>query len=118
MSCVQEHNICRKRGDTHPEVFQLKQNGVAVDITGDTFRLTVATRPDPPDNSFQVFQLTGSILVAASGTFQFTPNTTQADQNPGTYYYDVQWIENTSGQIRTILAGTWTFEQDITKETT
>lgn len=113
MACVAEYNVCRRRGDTHAEVFQLKLNGVAHDITGDSFLLSVATIPDPPDDTTELFQLVGTLVTPATGIFSFAPAANQP-VDPGVYFYDIQWTDS-GGEIRTVLVGTWTVEQDITK---
>lgn len=113
MSCVPEHDICRARGDTHAEVFQLKVNGVAADITGDTLLLTVDPSDAPPDASNNLFQLTATLVTPASGIFSFAPSALQADQEPAEYFYDIQW--DNGAEKRTILRGKFTFVQDITK---
>lgn len=113
MSCAAEYNICRSRGDTHPEIFQVKVNGVAVDITGDTFLLTVDPSPTPPDNVNNLFQIAGVLVTPAQGIVSFTPSLLQADQTPGVYFYDIQWTNGS--EVRTILRGQWEVVQDITK---
>ena len=112
MSCVPQFDVCRKRGDTFAEVFQLKVNGAAQDITGDTLLLTVNRDREPADTVNQLFQLTGTHVDDAAGIFSFSPSAVQP-VDPGTYYYDVQWDDGV--QKRTILQGKWTVEQDITK---
>jgi len=117
MSCsVTEENICRKRGDTWPfQITITDTDGVAIDITGDTFLLTVDPSPTPPDATNNLFQLAGVITDAPNGVVEFTLTPSQADQTPATYYYDVQQTEAVSGDIRTILQGEWEVRQDITK---
>ena len=115
MSCVPEYEICRTRGDTKAELFQLKVNGVAVDISGDSFMLTVDPAPDPPDNTTKLFDIAGVLVTPASGIFSFAPSTIQPT-TPGDYYYDIQWTDSSdSSRVKTILKGKYTVEQDITK---
>lgn len=110
MSCVPQHDICRKRGDTYAETFQLKINGVAQDITGDTLLLTVNRDEAPADTTNQLFQLTATHV--AFGIFAFAPSAVQP-ADPGSYFYDIQWSDG--GVLRTILRGKYIVEQDITK---
>lgn len=115
MACVPEVKICRTRGDTFPfDIFLKDAAGVAIDVTGSTFLLSVNTLSDPPDISTQLFQLVGAIVApGTNGQVRFTPTTPDANQTPGTYFYDIQWTAGSS--IRTILRGEWEVEQDITK---
>jgi hypothetical protein len=115
VACVPEYTFCRVRGDTFPFRLTLTANDLPIDITGSTFLFTVNSLSDPPDISTQIFQIAGVIVGApANGVVEFTPTTLNADQVPADYYFDVQWT-NATLAIRTILKGTWTVEQDITK---
>ena len=117
MACnITEVNICRKRGDTFPFQLTIKdEDGVAIDITGDTFLLTVDPSPAPTDAVNNLFQLAGVITDAPNGVVEFTPGAVEADQDPSVYFYDVQQTEAITGDIRTILYGQWEVVQDITK---
>lgn len=107
--------IERYRGDTFANVFQVKDSlGDPVDITSYTFKLTVSSLRSPGDDSTQLFQLTGVLVQPLSGTVKFAPNGTQANQLPGTYYYDIQMTDS-EGAIQTIAAGKYIIRQDITK---
>jgi hypothetical protein len=120
MACTTEINLCaRARGDTYAIVVQLTDGDVAgnppIDITGWSFLLTVDPSPDPADALSNLFQLVGTIVDAPNGKVRFGPlSAPQADQEPGTYYYDVQ-ATNTVPEIRTVLRGEWPVVQDITK---
>ena len=108
-------NITRTRGDTFPMQFTLKDSsGTAIDITGFSFLMTVDPSAAPSDATGNLFQLTGTITDAVNGVFQFPISAMQADQTPGEYFHDVQ-MTDAGGFIRTIVTGTFTFEQDITK---
>lgn len=106
--------ITRYRGDTAPDQFTVQRDGVAVDITGCTFKLTVNSEQNPVDITNQLFQLTGTITNAALGQVEFSPTALQADQLPGRYFYDVQ-MTDTGGGIRTATKGSYRFKEDITK---
>jgi hypothetical protein len=109
---VTEYDVCRKRGDTFAELFQLKVNGAAQDITGDDILLTVNSDRYPADTTNELFQVIATHVDDANGIFSVAPGAGQP-ADPGTYYYDIQWDDGS--QIRTILQGKWTVEQDITK---
>lgn len=106
--------IVRARGDTFPFTFTVQDSdGVAVNITGYSFTLTVDPGQNPTDATDNVFALTGSVTDAAAGVVQFEPNATQAD-NLGGFYADLEQTDG-AGKLRTIGKGTWTFVQDISK---
>lgn len=108
-------NIERYRGDTVPDQFTIKDSaGAVVNITGFTFLLSVNTEAKPTDVTNQVYQLTGTITDAPNGKVEFAPNASEADQTPGTYYYDVQMIDGASAKS-TIVIGKYKYIQDITK---
>lgn len=115
MACPQEQDICRKRGDTNPFTLTIKDgDGNAIDISLYAFVLTVDPSPDPADASENLFQLSGTIVDGPNGIVSFEPTTLQADQEPDTYFYDVQMTDDAS-KIRTILQGEFEISQDITK---
>jgi hypothetical protein len=104
------------RGDSYPLAFTLKNagTGTAVDLTGCTLLLTVDTLADPPDDTTQVFQLTGELDAdPTTGKVYFTPDTTDT-ATVGTYYYDVQ-LTDADSNIRTVVKSTLTISMDITK---
>jgi hypothetical protein len=107
--------IERRRGDTIPDVFMIKN--AAGDITGYTIKFTLDTRKAPTDETTQLVQITATIVDGPTGHCIVPWNTTQADQDPATYYYDLQLID-TDGYIQTPYVDTYKFTQDINKDTT
>jgi hypothetical protein len=118
MACVTEPttiDFCRRRGDTYTITFTVTDAaGDPIDIQGYSFLLTVDPSPDPPDDTNNLFQIAGVIVEAGDGVFSMTPTLADSDQEPDTYYYDLQQTDAASA-IRTIAAGQWTVVQDITK---
>ena len=107
-------DICVSRGDSPVIPVTVEDDaGAAINITGGTFLLTVDPSSKPTDASNLVFSVAGVILIAVDGTLTFSPTTTDTDQVPGTYFYDVQMI--LAGSTRTILKGKFEIQQDITK---
>ena len=107
--------IIRKRGDTYANEFIIKDSaGTVIDITGYSFTLTVDPQKNPTDDSNNLFQLAGNITDGPNGAVEFAPSAVQADQEPGTYYYDLQ-MTDLSGAIRTVALDKYKFVQDITK---
>lgn len=109
-------DITRKRGDTYAEEWQIKsrRTGAAIDITGWTGKLTVTTIAEPPDATTKLFDIVGVITDAVKGQMEFAPTIANADQTPGTYYYDVELID-TDSRKWTYDEGLWVVEQDRTK---
>lgn len=108
-------NIERKRGDTYADEFIIKSASTTLplNITGYTFTLTLDPSKEPADASSNVYALAGTILDAANGRVEFAPNALQANQL-GAFYYDVQMVDG-AGRKRTVVAGKYTYKQDITK---
>ena len=107
--------ITRYRGDTVADEFVITDDtGAVIDITGFTFLMTISTIKAPPDDTTEVYQLTGTIEDAPNGLVSFAPNATQANQPPAKYFYDVQMIDG-GGKIRTLVLDSYTYRQDITK---
>lgn len=114
MSLPTNLDISRKRGDTKPFNFTIKDaNGADQALAGFVFYLTVNSEKAPTNTDNQQFQLEGT--TSAAGSFSFAPTTDDVDL-VGMYYYDVQIIDG-DGVIYTVYEGKMTFVQDITKET-
>lgn len=109
--------VTRYRGDTVADRFTINDaDGNAVDLTGFTVVLALDSRERPDDVSTQVYELTGTLITPASGIVDFQPSTLQADQEPGTYYYDIQ-LKDGSNNIETVDTGQYQYLQDIGKST-
>lgn len=107
--------ISRYRGDTVPDQITVVDTaGVAVNVTGYSFLLTVNKNKDPSSTAGQLFQVAGVIISGPAGTVKFTPSAVQTDQTPGKYYYDIQMTDG-GGLIRTIISGNYVIKQDVTK---
>ncbi|KKL24310.1 hypothetical protein LCGC14_2416630, partial [marine sediment metagenome] len=68
------------RKDTATLSFQVKEDGVALDITGLTFKLAV--KEGMADTAYKVGPLDGTIDDAATGRFSFAFTTVETDQAP------------------------------------
>ncbi len=106
-------DITRHRGDTRRIQRTVKIDGVATNITGWTFMLTINREEDPDDTSEEVAQIAGVIVVAGDGTVKFTPNLADVDW-VGVYFYDIEAVD-ADGGVSTLDKGRWTHPQDITK---
>lgn len=106
--------ITRYRGDTAPISGNAFINGVALDISGCSFVLTVDPSKTPADATANLFSTTGSIVDALTGELEFPLTDEQADQTPGTYYFDIQLVDG-AGKKRTITLDKYIIKQDISK---
>jgi len=106
-------NLLRSRGDTDPINFKLsnKKTKKPIDITSDSFTLSVSDEEFPIDANY-LFQSTGAILDGFKGSVSFPVIEAVANELGGKYY-DVQ--RTYGGVIKTIIRGQIQFEQDITK---
>ncbi len=105
----------RTRGDTYADQFTIGNSttGSPVNLAGCTVTLTVNTVRNPIDISTQVYQLVGVSDDPASGIVNFAPTAEQANLN-GLHYFDIQ-LTDSNGVIRTLVKGTYSYTQDITK---
>lgn len=105
--------IERKRGDTAPDVVNISLAG---GIAGFTYAMTVNRVKNPTDTAQQVATMAGTIMSSDpnGGAVSFPWTSLQADQAPGTYWYDVQQTD-TAGKVKTIAKNKYRFYQDITK---
>ena len=108
--------IIRYRGDTTPIDITVKdpKTKKEVDITGATFLLTVNSLENPPDDTTQLFQSTGTIVDdPVNGQVTFPIDAPAGDQTPADYYYDIQ-MTSPSG-VKTIVKDVYKVIQDVTK---
>lgn len=110
-------NLDRRRGDTKAFQFTIDEDGADLDITGHTFLMTVNVDVDPTDPPVtpDEWQLTASLVAPnTDGKFKFQPSAPNMDLEPGVFFYDIQ-MTDPGGEITTVIAGTLTITQDITK---
>ena len=106
--------ICWGRGDSSAKGFIIQDSaGVAIDITGFTFKLTVNSEKDPSDATNEKFSIVGAITDAPNGKVAFSPTVTDTDITPDTYFYDIE--QTAGGAISTLIIGKALIIQDITK---
>lgn len=109
--------VTRYRGDTVAERFQLvDQSGLAIDITDRTFVLSVNALENPTDSDPDLYELTGEIVEATAGTYEFPLSVGQADSAAGSYFFNIKMTFNPDGTgnvIKTVGGGTWDIVQGI-----
>ena len=107
--------ICWGRGDTKAKGFAIQTSaGVARNITGSTFKLTVNSEKDPPTTANEQFTINGVITDAVAGEVGFAPAVGDTDITPDTYFYDIQETDP-SGADDTLIKAKALIVQDITK---
>jgi hypothetical protein len=107
--------ICWGRGDSDAKGFIVQDDaGVAVNITGFSFKLTVNSEKNPTDMTNEQFSLSGVITDAVNGKVAFSPTTANTDITPTTYFYDIEQTD-TGGAIKTLIKAKCKIIQDLTK---
>ena len=107
--------ICWGRGDSSAKGFIVQTSaGVAIDITGFTFKLTVNSEKDPTTVGNQQFTIVGVLTDATNGKVAFSPLIADTDIAPGTYFYDIEQTDD-GGGISTLIIGKAIIIQDISK---
>lgn len=114
MSEILGSELFRRRGDTAPDELNLTDGGLAADLTGYSFVMTINTVRDPDPSIDLGDELVSIAGVVNGGQIRFPFSTLNADQTPGTYWYDVQQTDP-SGNTKTIRKNMYTFGQDISK---
>lgn len=107
--------LTRHRGDTYADCFQVfdDRTGEAIDVTGCTFRLALATRKNPTTADQIIYTLFGRVDESGSGVVLFSPTEGQADR-VGFFYYDMEMNDH-KGMIKTLVSSSYVYKQDITK---
>jgi len=106
-------NITRYRGDTRRIRRTVKIDGVAQNIAGWSFIMTISHEANPTDSDEIIAQCVGVIADAAAGTVDFEPGA-DATASVGRFFYDIE-VTDADGGVSTIRGG-WNVLQDRTKE--
>jgi hypothetical protein len=107
--------IVMARGDSYPIIRTVKdkKTKLPMNLTGWTFIMTVDALEDPPDETTNLFEVSGIIDDdPLTGMVSFTPNSLQTTP-VGEYFYDVEMRK--ASVVRTIAKGKFTIWQDISK---
>jgi hypothetical protein len=107
--------ICWGRGDSNAKGFVRQDSaGIAIDVSGFSFKLTVNSEKDPANTDNQQFTIAGVLVDAVNGQISFAPTITDTDIAPDTYFYDIEQIDAGGGKA-TLIIGKCLIVQDITK---
>ena len=121
MACIidqtknSDKDICWGRGDSVARGFtRVDAAGVAINITGRTYILTVNTVKNPESGvGAELFAVVGVITDAAAGDVAFAPTAVQTDTTIGNHFYDIE--ETAAGLVETVMKGRCEIVQDISK---
>ncbi len=107
------------RGDTAPvglNFVQQSDSSTAYDLTGiSSLVITANPERNPSDDDDEMWSVAMTITSASAGTTTFALNSTQADMEPGVYWFDVQATLTAGSTIRTIFKDQFRVLQDINK---
>lgn len=106
------------RGDNPSYSFTVTNGGVAVDITGFVFFLTIKPAFDADDtDAAAVVSETWTVPAGADATNGLTSVTISlADVDPGDYFWDVQ-MKDASNNIKTLIVDNYRVVDDVTRRT-
>lgn len=105
------------RGDTRTiNVTFLDSDGTTpINLTGGTAYFTVNTSSDPSNDTGAVIQKTATNFTSATeGEHTFTLTHTDTNITPGTYWYDVQFVD-TLGNYLSGYRGKFIVQSDVTR---
>jgi hypothetical protein len=101
------------KGDTFESLtFTIKEDGVAVDLTGATIKIDFRKKTNTGTNQASLTIGSGITVDNAIGGV-FTLDSFKNDWEPDVYFYDTE-VTLASGIIRTYFKGTLRVNQDIT----
>ncbi len=105
------------RGDT--ETFNLTvtdEEGADFNLTGYEIKFTVKKYDTDTDADAIIGPITGTIVSAAAGTVTIALTAVNTSVTIGTYDYDIQIYNSSTGAIHTIVKSIIIVSNDITKE--
>lgn len=103
-------NVRHRRGDAVAFPLTIKEGGVAVDITGRTYQAQIRRRP----NAALAAEVTVTATDAVHGVLAVVLDEDRSQALSGIYSWDFQ--QTVGGQPRTLLAGSWTVDDDVTRD--
>lgn len=101
-----------RRGDDFAESITIKEGtpSVAVDVSARTYKAQVRTEEDSPD---VVAEMTVDMTDAATGVIVISIQDAVTATMLGDYVWDLQ--QTVGGSVRTLLAGAFEVEADVTR---
>jgi hypothetical protein len=107
--------INRYRFDTYRIHITLTDpiSGAPLNLTSCSAVLTINSLQNPPDNTTQVAQLTGTV-TAGAGTIDFPVDPTTSQKPAATYFYDIK-LTDATGTERCLVSGEYRLFESVTK---
>lgn len=104
-------NYAPYKGDTFTDGFTITLNGVAADLSGDTFKMRIRdAKTGVPAHTLEI----GSGIEVDSNSVVFRIEPADMEALPiKKYKYDIQWTK-ADGTVKTLLAGIIEPESDVT----
>jgi len=113
-----EDDVFIYRGDSHDLPFIIKDNktGELIPTAGQSFKMTVTTIKDPPDDTYKLFDMDGvADTDPTTSRVVFRP-TVEQTAVIGKYFYDIQMTaEPPDSSVRTVQKARFEIGQDNTK---
>jgi hypothetical protein len=98
------------RGDTDGIPIVIQEGGVAADLTGRTY----AAQLRRSKNSATAVDITVDTTEAATGILTLRLEPIITETLTGEYQWDLE--QTVGGTVRTLLAGRWMFDPDVTRD--
>ena len=110
-------NYEKKRGDTVTLQLTFKDSdGNAIDITNYTVFFTLKNNKSDSDDDAIIKKDVTSHSDPTNGITTITLSAAETDDLLGSYWYDIQY-KTGAGVIKTVVIGTYIFEEDVTIRT-
>ena len=100
------------RGDTDGIPIEIKEGGVAADLTGRTY----AAQLRRTKNATAAVDVTVDTTEADTGLLILRLEPAVTETLTGEFQWDLE--QTMGGTVRTLLTGRWTFDPDVTREAT
>lgn len=112
-----ELNITAKRNDTFNPFVTLLENGTAFDFTGFNEANMQVKSASTSDTVIILMSLANSRLTlgGSTGVITWAVEKEDMDITEGTYVYDLEIINTTSGERETVLVGKFQIVNDVTR---
>lgn len=104
-------DIKTTRGDDVGVPIDIREGGELADLTGRTYEAQLRRTADSATVSAEV---TVDTTGAAAGRLVLRLEDAVTDDLKGVFYWDLE--QTIGGTVRTILAGRWTFDADVTRD--
>jgi len=112
MTCAKIENLCMNEGDTNPIQLTLSSGGVAIDITGYTFYLSIKRNKLDADSKAVISKTVTSLTDPTNGIVTITIVHDDTLEKYGDWYYDIKF--DTGAPLRTtILYGDFQIVQAV-----